>query len=138
RVCPSYRSTLTCCSRRSRLSPPRPILSRRCALLLFRSCGGGRQLHSFPTRRSSDLQRDLVPRRGLVAGAGPCRHCHRAVATWARDRKSTRLNSSHVSISYAVFCLKKKKRRENADYDEVVRSSRGVTGNATYGESDRP
>src|SRR5437868_286795 len=33
------------------------------------------------------------------------------VARWgqAKDRKSTRLNSSHVSISYAVFCLKKKK-----------------------------
>src|SRR5438067_8754318 len=31
----------------------------------------------------------------------------------ARDRKSTRLNSSHVSISYAVFCLKKKKKKEN-------------------------
>src|SRR5699024_12422788 len=30
------------------------------------------------------------------------------------DRKSTRLNSSHVSISYAVFCLKKKKRRHAA------------------------
>src|SRR5689334_24275880 len=29
----------------------------------------------------------------------------------ARDRKSTRLNSSHSSISYAVFCLKKKKNR---------------------------
>src|SRR5438876_5512674 len=29
-----------------------------------------------------------------------------------RDRKSTRLNSSHPSISYAVFCLKKKKRKE--------------------------
>src|SRR5438067_3674173 len=29
------------------------------------------------------------------------------------DRKSTRLNSSHVSISYAVFCLKKKKRRNH-------------------------
>src|SRR5438874_10241997 len=28
-----------------------------------------------------------------------------------RDRKSTRLNSSHVEISYAVFCLKKKKKR---------------------------
>src|SRR5439155_21231597 len=28
---------------------------------------------------------------------------------WGRDRKSTRLNSSHVAISYAVFCLKKKK-----------------------------
>src|SRR5438067_10764536 len=31
-----------------------------------------------------------------------------ATTTW-EDRKSTRLNSSHVSISYAVFCLKKKK-----------------------------
>src|SRR5207253_8644745 len=29
------------------------------------------------------------------------------------DRKSTRLNSSHVAISYAVFCLKKKKNKEN-------------------------
>src|SRR5438067_11809585 len=29
------------------------------------------------------------------------------------DRKSTRLNSSHVSISYAVFCLKKKKKKTN-------------------------
>src|SRR5439155_16030383 len=32
------------------------------------------------------------------------------LATAASDRKSTRLNSSHVAISYAVFCLKKKKR----------------------------
>src|SRR5690625_6353876 len=31
----------------------------------------------------------------------------------ARDRKSTRLNSSHVAISYAVFCLKKKKKYKN-------------------------
>src|SRR3712207_9000006 len=32
-----------------------------------------------------------------------------AIVTWARrDRKSTRLNSSHANISYAVFCLKKK------------------------------
>src|SRR6266568_5782631 len=35
----------------------------------------------------------------------PDRHAHRP----RRDRKSTRLNSSHSSISYAVFCLKKKK-----------------------------
>src|SRR5215471_19625722 len=34
--------------------------------------------------------------------------CWRAAATRWRDRKSTRLNSSHVEISYAVFCLKKK------------------------------
>src|SRR5690242_21192830 len=31
----------------------------------------------------------------------------------AKDRKSTRLNSSHMSISYAVFCLKKKKKKRN-------------------------
>src|SRR2546430_16666091 len=31
------------------------------------------------------------------------------VRIWRRDRKSTRLNSSHSQISYAVFCLKKKK-----------------------------
>src|SRR2546426_5291328 len=30
--------------------------------------------------------------------------------SWMRDRKSTRLNSSHLVISYAVFCLKKKKK----------------------------
>src|SRR5256886_3871078 len=32
------------------------------------------------------------------------------------DRKSTRLNSSHSQISYAVFCLKKKKRKQNKTY----------------------
>src|SRR5690606_40443489 len=32
------------------------------------------------------------------------------------DRKSTRLNSSHVKISYAVFCLKKKKKRQKSLY----------------------
>src|SRR5215813_7800738 len=37
------------------------------------------------------------------------RRRHRARPARGRDRKSTRLNSSHVRISYAVFCLKKKK-----------------------------
>src|SRR6266571_2778993 len=43
----------------------------------------------------------------------PARHvgAHRAQRHPRRDRKSTRLNSSHMSISYAVFCLKKKKTR---------------------------
>src|SRR5699024_12273507 len=36
-----------------------------------------------------------------------------------QDRKSTRLNSSHVSISYAVFCLKKKKRHQTFDWLSV-------------------
>src|SRR5690349_23218195 len=34
------------------------------------------------------------------------------------DRKSTRLNSSHVEISYAVFCLKKKKKKKNRAYPD--------------------
>src|SRR6266496_4408953 len=38
---------------------------------------------------------------------------HRCPRSAARDRKSTRLNSSHVEISYAVFCLKKKKKKKN-------------------------
>src|SRR3989442_10929832 len=53
---------------------------------------------------------------------------HRSVPSRARslcpgdaDRKSTRLNSSHVRISYAVFCLKKKKENSfTADTSEVV------------------
>src|SRR5437667_1221542 len=35
----------------------------------------------------------------------------------ALDRKSTRLNSSHITISYAVFCLKKKKKKKNKTKD---------------------
>src|SRR5437899_7875447 len=35
-----------------------------------------------------------------------------AAKSWMRDRKSTRLNSSHLGISYAVFCLKKKKKKK--------------------------
>src|SRR2546427_2660713 len=35
-----------------------------------------------------------------------------------RDRKSTRLNSSHSQISYAVFCLKKKKNAKNNNYNQ--------------------
>src|SRR5437773_4667107 len=36
-----------------------------------------------------------------------------ALRTTSEDRKSTRLNSSHITISYAVFCLKKKKKTNN-------------------------
>src|SRR5204863_1645348 len=36
----------------------------------------------------------------------------RPASNWQADRKSTRLNSSHVEISYAVFCLKKKKKNK--------------------------
>src|SRR5690554_7686182 len=96
-----------------------------------------RHLHSFPTRRSSDLFRyaflthtahhvSLNAKRGRVLSARPLAvtssggsadeprahpswlTCSGRTARGASDRKSTRLNSSHVRISYAVFCLKKK------------------------------
>src|SRR2546430_4441323 len=45
----------------------------------------------------------------------------------AIDRKSTRLNSSHSQISYAVFCLKKKKRRENVARNAVITETEPAT-----------
>src|SRR5688572_31553774 len=61
---------------------------------------------------------DLLHRQDLLAHPPPAqRELHavvlhlRAVPARAEDRKSTRLNSSHSQISYAVFCLKKKKKK---------------------------
>src|SRR5690625_6476570 len=50
---------------------------------------------------------------------------HRTDQSESEDRKSTRLNSSHVAISYAVFCLKKKKKliiqtNKTSDFDAVA------------------
>src|SRR6266508_1459060 len=71
----------------------------------FSSSGDPRDLHSFPTRRSSDPP---LPRDHAQREAEPVlRFCLQRARRPDRDRKSTRLNSSHVAISYAVFCLKK-------------------------------
>src|SRR5437667_5606812 len=51
------------------------------------------------------------------------------------DRKSTRLNSSHITISYAVFCLKKKKKNKNRQ--EKRREHEYHTNNATK-EAQKP
>src|SRR3712207_8841924 len=48
---------------------------------------------------------------------GPLRYllsCAKVIIFFGIDRKSTRLNSSHANISYAVFCLKKKKQRDRS------------------------
>src|SRR5690606_41736418 len=97
-----------------------------------------RDLLSFPTRRSSDLTPEGGPRGrhalvlqptntesppphapdrprhrnhrpGMEEGQPRGRDRLRGAGRAPADRKSTRLNSSHVKISYAVFCLKKKK-----------------------------
>src|SRR5690349_22403293 len=61
-----------------------------------------------PHRRSTnDIVAMCSEYRAIQAVASDCSS---RPATGSLDRKSTRLNSSHVEISYAVFCLKKKKR----------------------------
>src|SRR5204863_7864053 len=97
----------------------------------FYSYGDPRDIHFFPTRRSSDL---LMPGSANTRNVDPalksnyllqnkqtkvCCALSNSFGFGAADfrllvlekvvdRKSTRLNSSHVEISYAVFCLKKK------------------------------
>src|SRR5205807_10482247 len=105
--------------------PSSPVFSS----FFFHCSAAHRDLHSFPTRRSSDLfdariahpdgelrvayENDRltidtpVPAelvwKGKTKKIKPGKH--------EIDRKSTRLNSSHLVISYAVFCLKKKKKK---------------------------
>src|SRR5438132_8660364 len=72
-------------------------------------------LHSFPTRRSSDLVLEkgklrTKPQPPAVRQFERDGNGHAAFDGVVADRKSTRLNSSHTVISYAVFCLKKKKK----------------------------
>src|SRR5690606_41697400 len=100
----------------------------------FYACVDHRDLHSFPTRRSSDLEPlgfkidDKKLRRSAVDYYDALNfEIHPDFDTFykthpgkyfflsrygskihSEDRKSTRLNSSHVKISYAVFCSKKK------------------------------
>src|SRR5207248_9588904 len=90
-------------------------------------------LHSFPTRRSSDLllgervQRDRPAdgRRSLSDRSADdvVSAAQRPPDPWSirtdPDRKSTRLNSSHRTISYAVFCLKKKKIIDNDSNENI-------------------
>src|SRR5437773_8688039 len=90
----------------------------------FYGDGDPRHLHSFPTRRSSDLamaeQRYGAPywvihRGDLQAVLIEAVHDNPSITLRLGDRKSTRLNSSHITISYAVFCLKKKKTQHSSN-----------------------
>src|SRR5256885_7961169 len=93
--------------------PPRSTLFPYTTL--FRSLG-------FPKRRAAPGGSRVAPHDGRFARSGAdgpalgsrsarVLRPRRRAASFAADRKSTRLNSSHLVISYAVFCLKKKKSR---------------------------
>src|SRR5690606_42106883 len=103
--------------------------SRSSSACPLRTSPAPRRTTSCPTRRSSDLVlhpaaqgervvlADRLPVAHLEPGALQQAHGGADGGEFAvgedvgvdEDRKSTRLNSSHVKISYAVFCLKKKK-----------------------------
>src|SRR5205085_5919640 len=104
------------------------VLTLFFVLFFFQFSRAPRALHSFPTRRSSDLLgavgTALVAqerRWGLLNNVALPDWLAVVLAIIALDlaiylqhvidRKSTRLNSSHSQISYAVFCLKKKKKK---------------------------
>src|SRR3712207_6953912 len=65
---------------------------------------------------------DVVSEGDLLAiGPDAPEPCHLALAQRdGEDRKSTRLNSSHANISYAVFCLKKKKKIKNTSNTSTI------------------
>src|SRR5699024_12704907 len=97
----------------------------------FDSCSDHPDLHSFPARRSSDLawirpHANLIfiggfnipfvvciPITNVAESADVMKNVLIKTIASTVDRKSTRLNSSHVSISYAVFCLKNKNNNQN-------------------------
>src|SRR5690606_42014716 len=111
---------------------PRLTIHRCYCALVFTRSDHHQHLHPFPTRRSSDLlpYKTITKLKHYPHEKAPvhlcCAHAVRiccvgseAFPDWhldKRDRKSTRLNSSHVKISYAVFCLKKKMKKEQEKY----------------------
>src|SRR5690625_6683268 len=80
-----------------------------------------RDLLSFPTRRSSDLARRCraldQSTHATHSSDSPRGVRQSPSCTGRQDRKSTRLNSSHVAISYAVFCLKKERSIETGNHE---------------------
>src|SRR5437773_3062738 len=84
--------------------PPRSTLFPYTTLFRSEACDGG----------EDDEANERLPRprhAGRIACALRPTSRHDRARPRAGDRKSTRLNSSHITISYAVFCLKKKKKK---------------------------
>src|SRR5258705_7581168 len=96
--------------------PPRSTLFPYTTL--FRSHGHGERHHHGSIHR------------GHLVGAGVRRR--------PGDRKSTRLNSSHLGISYAVFCLKKKKNLECSHTTKFSTTSRNARITTLRSSSESP
>src|SRR5437773_7825847 len=76
-------------------------------------------LFPYTTLFRSLVELELEPGEALVVDARVAEHL-RGDGALRIDRKSTRLNSSHITISYAVFCLKKKKKKKIKLHDTAI------------------
>src|SRR2546427_7560937 len=86
------------------------------------------------------LHRTGCDKRGLCHGSGapPGYTAECALGRISGDRKSTRLNSSHSQISYAVFCLKKKKNLHSIRSDSCIGIRKDETIHLRKREKGRP
>src|SRR5207253_8930518 len=103
----SLRATIHACASSSPIGPRAPNRPP----VRLRDVGGPppcarRKVDEAAAPLERDIGRELDPLVHVVRRARD--RCRVPTARPLRDRKSTRLNSSHVAISYAVFCLKKK------------------------------
>src|SRR2546429_6686601 len=80
------------------------------------------EIYTLSLHDALPISRAERRQQGLRRAAGRRRrHAHRAAGRAPRaDRKSTRLNSSHGYISYAVFCLKKKIKKNKSQHTELM------------------
>src|SRR3712207_8353176 len=97
--------------------PPRSTLFPYTTLFRSSPSAGSRS-----AAKAAKLRRATSPLPGTLShditvngGTPRCRRRTSASTTRPKDRKSTRLNSSHANISYAVFCLKKKKKLQQTN-----------------------
>src|SRR5699024_12105898 len=103
------------CPQRDHRSPRRRrVAGIRQSHTPARGRGGIRHLHHHHPRSAGDDDRAHQERSSALSCSAPrSTTSTKEPPCPSSDRKSTRLNSSHVSISYAVFCLKKKNLRDD-------------------------
>src|SRR5690348_17646117 len=90
--------------------PPRSTLFPYTTL--FRSAKASRLSRTFRRLFRRDAETSTLDARATQSAEHQAQVLFRVWSRIELDRKSTRLNSSHPSISYAVFCLKKKKKKK--------------------------
>src|SRR3989449_4845389 len=129
------------------LTRPQQILAGLTLVLISRVLPGGQDIGSISGDVAADAGlRDSIKKSEMfVPSQRPGQVCTN-ISDFLIDRKSTRLNSSHGYISYAVFCLKKKKITCNFEFPDTFLSHNagqhfetcGVRSSATLMRAARP